>query len=183
MTSAPVRFDGVLYRACTPAYANARDLLTGEGASQSGGRWNAPGFAVVYLAQSFEGAIAETLGVAAHYGFDPATRLPMTLVAVDAHITKALDLTDASVRQALGFTLRQLNNCPWRDENAAGREALPQAVGRAAQTLGFQGILVLSSLKRTLRNLNVFPANLGGTGSLKIRSADKLPPPPAPGVI
>lgn len=183
LTTRTMKFDGLLYRACTPAYANTRDLLIGEGSRRSGGRWNAPGIAVVYLSRSFEGAIAEALGVATHYGFDPAARLPMTLVAVDANIAEILDLTDATVRQALGLTLRQLNHCPWRDENAAGREAVTQTVGRAAQTLGFQGLLVLSSLKRTFRNLNVFPANLRGTGSLNIRSADKLPPPPAPGLF
>jgi RES domain-containing protein len=172
-------FNGVLYRACTPAYANTHDLLTGEGARKFGGRWNPPGsFPAVYLAESLEGAIAETLGVATHYGFDPAARLPMTLVAVDATLDRVLDLTDAACRKTLGLTLASMRHGPWRDENAAGREAVTQAVGHAAHAAGLQGIRVPSSLKRTFRNLNVFPSNLGATGMLKIRSADKLPPPP-----
>ncbi len=55
-------FRGTLYRVSDPTYANTRDLLTGEGSRKRGGRWNAPGsLPVVYLAQSIEGAIAETL--------------------------------------------------------------------------------------------------------------------------
>lgn len=59
---ATASFRGTLYRVSDPTYANTRDLLTGEGSRKYGGRWNKPGsLAVVYLAQSIEGAIAETL--------------------------------------------------------------------------------------------------------------------------
>jgi RES domain-containing protein len=179
-----VKFHGVLYRACTPVYANTRDLLTGEGARRTGGRWNAPGtFPVVYLAERVEGSIAETLGVAGHYGFDPAVRLPMTLVAIDAALERVLDLTVPSVRKALNVTCAAMIHCPWRGENAAGREALTQAIGRATQEAGLQGLLAPSSVKRTFRNLNVFPTNLSASDTLKIRSADKLPLPPISGVM
>jgi len=177
-----VAFKGVLFRACSPEYANLRDLLAGEGARKFGGRWNPPGsFPVVYLAQSMEGAIAETVGVAGHYGFDPATRLPMTLVAVDARLDRVLDLTNAAVRKALKVTIADMHRCPWRDQNIAGNEALTQALGRAAHAAGLQGIRVTSSVRRTLLNVNVFPKNLPGTDNLKIRRADRLPP--APGVL
>src|SRR5258707_9510197 len=90
-----IPFTGILYRACEPAYANTRGLLTGEGSQKSGGRWNAPDtFATIYLAQSLEGAIAESLGTGAHFGFDPSSRLPLTLVAVDASLHSILDLTN-----------------------------------------------------------------------------------------
>ena len=179
-----ISFKGVVYRACSPEYANTRDLLSGEGALKSGGRWNAPGsFPVVYLAQNIEGAIAESLGVADRYGFDPATRLPMTLVAIDAALERVLDLSDAAVRKALDVTISQMNGCSWRADNGAAIEALTQAIGRAAHEAGLQGILVPSSVKRTFRNINVFPENIGRTGALRIRRADKLPSPPPPGVV
>src|ERR1700733_12546350 len=70
-----IGFRGTLYRACDPTYANARDLLTGEGSQKVGGRWNGPKtFAIVYLAQTVEGAIAESLGLPGVFGFDPAAR-------------------------------------------------------------------------------------------------------------
>jgi RES domain-containing protein len=123
------------------------------------------------------------LGVAGHYGLDPATRLPLTLVAIDAELDSVLDLTDAKVRKALAVTIAAMNGCPWRDENALGREALTQAIGRAAHDAGLQGVLVPSSVKRTFRNLNVFPRKLGSKDRLEIRRADKLPPPPNPGIL
>ena len=116
-------FRGTLYRACDPTYANTRDLLTGEGSRRHGGRWNGPGtFATVYLAQTVEGAIAETLGLPPHVGLDPARRLPLTLVAIEARLGAVLDLTDAPMRRTLGVTLTAMNACDWRNENAAGQK-------------------------------------------------------------
>jgi RES domain-containing protein len=181
---AAIAFHGVLYRACDPIYANTRDLLTGEGSRTQGGRWNAPAAAAtVYLAQSVEGAIAESLGLPSHYGFDPAKRLPLTLVAVDAMLEVVIDLTDADLRKSLGVTLAAMIGCDWRSENATGQESLPQAMGRAAFELGAHGIIVPSAIKRTFKNLNVFPANLSGKSHLRIRASEKLPPPAAPGVL
>jgi RES domain-containing protein len=174
-----ISFNGTLYRACTPQYANSRDLLTGAGAFKFGGRWNTPNtFHMVYLSLHLEAAIAETLGLAGHYGFDPATRLPMTFVAVDATLDKVLDLTNASIRKSLGVTIAQLTNCPWKNDNAAGNEALTQAIGRAAFHAGLQAILVPSAVKRTTQNLNIFPNPRGPAGRLRVRRADQLPPPP-----
>jgi len=180
---AAASFHGTLYRACDPMYANTRDLLSGQGSRNDGGRWNARGsFATVYLAQSVDGALAETLGLAGYFGFDPLARLPLTLVAVEAHLGAVLDFTDARLRKLLGITLGALNKCDWRSENAAGREAVCQALGRAAFKSGASGIIVASAVMRRFRNLNIFPANLSGTGDLRIIGSEKLPPP-APGII
>jgi RES domain-containing protein len=179
-----VAFRGTLFRACDPTYANTRDLLTGDGSRKVGGRWNRPGtFATVYLARSVEGSIAESLGLPGFFGFDPAKRLPLTLVAVEARLKFVLDFTDASVRRSAAVTMTGMNTCDWRSENAAGNESITQALGRAAFELGVHGIIVPSAVKRTFKNLNVFPANLGMADSLTILAADKLPPPPAPGVV
>jgi RES domain-containing protein len=179
-----IPFRGILYRACDPTYANARDLLTGEGSQKAGGRWNGPKtFAIVYLAGTVEGAIAESLGLPGVFGFDPAARLPLTLVAVEAQMDIVLDFAGALVRRALAVTMTAMNACDWRSENAAGREAVTQSLGRSAFEVGFQGIIVPSAVKRTFKNLNVFPAQLAGTGRLTILRSDRLPPPPAPGVI
>jgi len=173
-------FRGVLYRACDPIHANTRDLLTGEGRRRQGGRWNAPdGAATVYLAQNVEGAMAESLGLATHFGFDPASRLPLTLVAVDAALKVVIDLTDAALRKSLAVTLAAMTGCDWRNQNAAGHEAFTQALGRAAFDLGAHGIIVPSAAKRTFKNLNIFPANLGSTCHLEILRAGRLPPPGA----
>ena len=177
-------FKGPLYRACTPVYANQRDLLTGAGAHKYGGRWNAPGrFPLVYLSQTVEGAIAETLGLSGRYGFDPAAHLPLTLVAIDATLANVLDLTNVHVRQAFRVTIKAMTDCPWKRENDHGREAFTQALARVASDAGLEGIIVPSAVQRTIRNLNVFPANLAKKSKLEICRADKLPPPGPAGVV
>jgi RES domain-containing protein len=151
-------FRGILYRACDPVYANTRDLLTGVGNQKHGGRWNAPdGMATIYLSQSIEGAISESLGLPSRFGFDPATRLPLTLVAVDASIELVIDFTDTDLRKKITITFAAMTGCDWRSENVAGREALTQALGRAAFELGAHGIIVPSAAKRTYKNLTYFP--------------------------
>jgi RES domain-containing protein len=174
-----IPFQGTLYRVCDPLYANTRDLLTGEGSRQYGGRWNAPGsFAVLYLSQSMEGAIAETVGLGGYYGFDPVARLPLTFVAMDATLQRVVDFTDPRVRKIIAVTLSGMRTCNWRHENTAGREALTQALGRAAFEEGADGIVVPSAARRSFNNLNLFPQNLRGKAQVTIRRSERLPPPP-----
>lgn len=53
---------GTLFRSTAVEYANRDDLLTGEGARQSGGRWNPPGmFRTVYGCLEPETAMSESL--------------------------------------------------------------------------------------------------------------------------
>lgn len=171
-------FSGTLYRACDPTYANTRDLLSGEGSRRFGGRWNAPGsFAVVYLARTIEGAMTESMGVVSHFGFDPADRLPLTLVSVDASLEHVLDLTAPGVRKLLGITISQMSAGDWRGENSRGYESMTQALGRACFELSCQGIAVPSAANRKAKNVNLFPAHLIRVRSLEIRRADRLPPP------
>jgi hypothetical protein len=59
---------------------------------------------------------------------------------------------------------------------------MTQALGRAAAAAGLHSIIVRSAAKRTFRDLNVIPENLGPTGALSILRADQLPPPPPAGV-
>jgi len=172
-------FRGTLFRACSPNYASTRDLLSGAGSAHFGGRWNHPrSFPTVYLADSVEGAIAETLGVAGTYGFRPERRLPLTLVAVKANLHGIIDLTDIHDRRHIDVTVSELMSCPWRRDNARGRESLTQAIGRAAKEAGAAGIIAPSAMGKTWKNLSAFPANFVA-GRLTILRADRLPPPSA----
>ena len=68
LKSSAVPFEGVVYRSSTPRYATETDLLTGEGSSRIGGRWNPKGIAVVYASLTPETAMAETLAHNRYYG-------------------------------------------------------------------------------------------------------------------
>jgi hypothetical protein len=66
---------------------------------------------------------------------------------------------------------------PWREEQQAGREALPQALGRLARERGWEGLLVPSAARRLGINLVVFPDVLARENSLEIINRSDLPPP------
>ena len=51
-------WSGLAYRSVSPAYAGARDVLSGEGVRRYGGRWNAAGsFAAVYASLTPETSV------------------------------------------------------------------------------------------------------------------------------
>jgi RES domain-containing protein len=69
-----------VYRVCRSAYAR----LDGEGARRVGGRWNSPGHAVVYMAESVALAVLENL---VHM---PRRDFPEKYVAVTALIADSV---------------------------------------------------------------------------------------------
>lgn len=173
------------YRAVQIEYANERDLLSGEGTKNAGGRWTPPGsFATVHASLEVETAVAESLGTQQRYGIPVAARLPLVLVAIDCRLQAILDLTDEAILECLELSRRRLARCRWRESMDKEREALTQAVGRAAFEQKLEGLLVPSAQKRQGRNLVVFPAQLRPGSSLRIQNVAKLPrserlmPPP-----
>jgi RES domain-containing protein len=81
-----------VYRVCRAIHAR----LDGEGANQVGGRWNSPGHAVVYMAQSVSLAVLENL---VHMS---KTDFPVGYVSVSAVIPDELRiLTEDEVRKDL----------------------------------------------------------------------------------
>jgi hypothetical protein len=65
-------------------------------------------------------------------------------------------LNDTGVQSRLDVTAAQLMREPWMQLQQSGREALTQAVGRAAWTLGFEGLMVPSAENPVGLNLAVF---------------------------
>jgi hypothetical protein len=71
-----------------------------------------------------------------------------------------LDLTDRKFVAGIGLSLTLLR-APWQAHQDAGREAVTQAIGRAACAAGFDGILSPSARRKGGVNLTMFPDNLG----------------------
>jgi len=81
-----------VYRVCRAIHVR----LDGEGANRVGGRWNSPGHAVVYMAQSIALAVLENLVHMSKVDF------PVGYVTVSASIPDELTiLTDDDVRRDL----------------------------------------------------------------------------------
>ncbi|MGO9600463.1 MAG: RES family NAD+ phosphorylase [Isosphaeraceae bacterium] len=177
--SRAVPWSGVVYRSATPRYANRDDLLTGVGSKSAGARWNPPrSFPTVYASLDPHTALDEFLAHFRHYGFPIESAMPRITVSVRVHLGRVLDLVDGPTRSVLRVSARRMLDEPWREEQAAGREALTQALGRLGHERGWEAILVPSAARRGGVNLIHFPDNLAAGSTLEIVNVGDLPSRP-----
>lgn len=148
---------GIAYRSASPRYASGPDLVSGVGSRRYGARWNPKGaFSAVYVSLDLETAMVETIAHHRYYGIPVHRALPRTFVAVEFELSAILRVDDAGVQSRLGLSGDQLRE-DWRRIQDAGQEAISQAVGRAAWTLGLEGLMVPSACRADGVNLVVFP--------------------------
>src|SRR3954451_13670040 len=120
-----VRWSGVVYRSASPRYANGDDLLTGVGSKVAGARWNPPrSFPTVYASLDPHTALDEVLAHFLHYAIPVESAMPRVTVSVRVRLGRVLDLTDGPTRSVLRVSAWRMLDEPWREEQAAGREAL-----------------------------------------------------------
>lgn len=112
------------------------------------------------MALSLETALKEVKGWLRYYGLPVESALPRVFAAIGADLSTVLDLTDGTVRQRLRISLDRMTGEDWRRMNASGKEALTQAIGRAAFEAGFEGFIVPSAQDKRGQNLAVFQEKL-----------------------
>ena len=89
-----------LFRMVNPNFCKDIDITNDEGGMWASGRWNNKGlFNCTYTSCSPETALAESLAGVRRKNLPDEKALPRTLVCIDLHATKALDLTDGNIRQ------------------------------------------------------------------------------------
>ena len=115
-----------------------RDPLSGSGARLFGGRWPRGAFAVVYLAHPLAACLAELRRSAelTNLSVSDALVSGRTLHTVQAHDVQVLDLTSEPSRSAIGLEIGDIADDDW---------TACQAVGQAADFLGYQGVLAPSA--------------------------------------
>lgn len=174
-----IPWTGVVYRSASPRYANRDDLLTGMGSKSAGARWNPPkSFPTVYTSLDPHTALDEVLAHYRYYGIPIESAMPRVTVSVRVRLARVLDLTDGATRSSLRVSERRMLDEPWRREQAAGREALTQCLGRLSQELVWEALLVPSAARRAGENLIIFPANLSRRSTVEIVNVGDLPPRP-----
>jgi RES domain-containing protein len=170
-----VPWSGIVYRNCAPAFANKRDILSGEGSAQCGGRWNPTGIRTVYGSLTPETAMAECLSRFRYYGLDLSRAMPRLFVAVACDFHAVLDLSNSAVRQRLPVSVSRILGEDWREVQAAGGEPLAQRVGRAAWRAGMEAVLVPSGASPEGRNIVWFPDNVASPSRVIVCNTDQLP--------
>lgn len=154
-------WSGTAYRSTALAYQKPGEILSGEGSRRHGGRWNPQGeFAAAYASLDPETAMAETLAHVRYYGLPEQTAMPRVFWAIQASLSRVLDLGSPSVRRRLAISLGRLRDEDWRRAATTPAGSLTQALGRAAFLAGFEGLLAPSAARRKGTNLVVYPANL-----------------------
>lgn len=153
-----VPFLGVCYR-CTE-WKFAGEIVTGLGSQLYGARWTPKGsFATVYLCETAEAALQEYLARGRRMKIPDHQSLPMVMAAVRVKVGKMLDgTTDAEIAGLLKKFLKG-EKVHWRSIQDR-REAMSQAIGRAAYEIGFSGLIVPSQAVVGSRNVVIFPGNL-----------------------
>ncbi len=160
---------GVAFRAVTPRYASSGDVLSGRGSQQHGGRWNAPGtFPAIYGSLTPETAMAEVLSSFRSFNIPTHRALPRTFLAIDVRLRRVLDLTRGIVRRHLRVSRRRMVEEEWRRIQNRGREALTQAIGRAAHGAGLEALHVPCAALADGSNLVIFPENLATTSRVAV---------------
>lgn len=148
-------WSGLLFRFQTVDHPLAKDILSGKGAAWRGGRWNPPGQATIYGSTTDTTALEECKANDRYYGI--VTKGPRLLVAIEANLSRVLDLTDADIRRALDLSLTELAAEDWRKLLAAAKESLTQVIGRAVAETGGSGLLARSSAVQRGVNVAIFP--------------------------
>jgi len=148
-------WEGTFFRFQSISFPDPKDVLSGQGARDRGGRWNTPGLATLYGSTTDTTALEECKANDRYYGVE--TKGPRLLVAVEARVVAMLDLTASVIRRTLGVTLNELAAEDWRKLLQSGMESASQALGRAAATNGASGVLVRSATVPRASNVVVFP--------------------------
>ena len=162
---------GTLFRFQTVDYPAPKDVLSGEGAQWCGGRWNPPGLATLYGSTTDATALQECKANDRYYGVE--TKSPRLLVAIEARLTRVLDLTSPANRLAMGVSLTELAAEDWRKLLAAGKESFTQAIGRATAAAGGSGLLARSAAVHRGINVVIFPG-VCVAGELEVVEGAKL---------
>jgi RES domain-containing protein len=151
---------GDVLRSAPPRWVSRPYRFTGTGALLAGGRWNVLKLIpAVYLSTSVETLNAEAESWARRHGFKVADLKPQTRITVHVEMQAVLDLTLPKTRTQLRLTAADLKSCDWKAEQNAGREALTQAIGRAAFESMSEGIVAPSSRHPGGINVILFSAH------------------------
>jgi RES domain-containing protein len=163
-------WEGDCWRFQAVSHPRGRDILSGKGALQNGGRWNAPGaFPVVYGSTSGAVALEESEANGRYYGI--ISRNARIYVCIHLNLSRVLDLTNARTQRRLKLVAKHLVAEDWRKINADGHESLTQCVGRAAHTVGAECVLAPAASVKGGITLAYFPANRGAGSSVVLHDA------------
>ena len=140
-----VTVDAEFFRVAGPRHTSPEAIISGIGGWKANGRWCRQGISkLIYLSESPETALRESNEHARRNHLPLWGQMPKVVVAIRVKSDAILDLTDPGLTADLPATFTSLLSEDWRSENSVGRESLAQVLGRAAWSVGFDGLRVPS---------------------------------------
>lgn len=170
-------WSGDIVRGTPPRWASTPYRLTGVGAVLVGARWSVRSLMpAVYASTDPMTLNAELHYKGAKYGWSAASFHPQLTLGMRWELQAVVDLTSAAVVGALGLSNADLTGCDWETEQRADREALTQAIGRAAFERLAEGLIVPSARRPGGINVVFFPGHRRDGTTLRVLGAQALPP-------
>jgi RES domain-containing protein len=158
---------GDVFRATEPKWMSRPYRLTGVGAVLAGGRWNVRNLMpAIYFATIAATAAAEADAESIRQGWPASGLRAQTRVPFRLSLQSVVDLTIPATLKRLHVKKSDLTGCDWEADQLAGREALTQAVARAAFENRVEGLVVPSARRRDGANVIVFPTHLQARSSI-----------------
>ena len=153
-----VAWQGNLVRRAPPRYLSRPYRFTGVGSVYAGGRWSVEGLMpTVYASADALTLAAEVNHKASRYGLVPAQLRAQLSIGMNWNLQSVVDLTAKATLRALKVTMAQITKCDWEAEQAAGREALTQAIARAAYERLAEALIVPSARRSGGVNVVYYP--------------------------
>ncbi len=169
-----IPFAGTIFRSVSVRHSRLSDISSGEGSFRFGGRWNPPGIRANYGSLTPETAMAETLASARYHGFAVHTAMPRVFVAMEASLSRILDLSDPQVLRTAKVSTGSLVKVDWRTEMDSGKTPITQAIGKLAAFHQLEALLVPSAAALGQLNLVTFVDNLQPGSQLEVLSPDEF---------
>ena len=168
---------GDVVRQALPRWLSTPFRLTGLGSVLKGGRWSVRGLMPPVYASTDPATLADEANYKGlKYGWTPADFLTQLRIGMHWELQRVVDLTLPATLAALKVCTADLMTCDWEAEQIADREALTQAIARAAFERLAEGLVVPSARHPGGVNIAYFPSHrLNGT-LLELLNPDALPP-------
>ena len=156
-----IPYQADVFRQTQPRWMSLPYRFTGVGSVVTGARWSAKSLIpALYASLDLPTLTTEVYQKALRYGWAPSEFPgPQLVVRMRWELQRVVDLTLTATTKALGVTKRELIQCDWQGEQAARREALTQAIGRAAFENLAEGLIVPSARQVGGVNMVYYPSH------------------------
>ncbi len=166
-----------MVRQSAPRWMSRPYRLTGLGSALGGARWSVKGLMPTIYASTDPATLsAEANYKGLRYGWTPADFHARLTVGMHWELQAVVDLTAVATLKDLGVTANEIVGVDWYAEQSAGREAVTQAIARAAFEQLAEGLVVPSARRLGGVNIVYYPSHRRDGTLIQTLNAAALPP-------